>query len=416
MKRGYLSEYFKGVAAKRLSDVEVNDEVSNQHEFNGVRSLVSILGEPVEKGPRKTQFMYLTDFAEPVSEEGSMTWYDARKKAREERGIMRYEYRLYFPDNSVTTAATAGDLLVIAVQQDGSLLALMAASGSTIENQIVWLFGLSDISDAGFSVREHLESDRDRIALISRLVLESIGVEVVEEDESALDDMLKQFGTSFPTTKVFSEYARSTVPGVHVTDDPDSVLMAWYEREETLFRTLEKHLISERLREGFEGDVEKFLGFSLSVQNRRKSRAGFALENHLEQLFKERGIRFSRTHATESRSKPDFLFPGASEYQDQEYDPKGLTMLGVKTTCKDRWRQVLTEAARIPEKHLLTLEAAISRHQTDEMKRNCLRLVLPEPVRASYTEDQQAWSMNLDDFCTWVMERQPPVKQHSRLL
>ena len=27
------------------------------------------------------------------------------------------------------------------------------------------------------------------------------------------------------------------------------------------------------------------------------------------------------------------------------------SMLGVKTTCKDRWRQVLSEADRIPQKH-----------------------------------------------------------------
>jgi hypothetical protein len=30
-------------------------------------------------------------------------------------------------------------------------------------------------------------------------------------------------------------------------------------------------------------------------------------------------------------------------------------MLGVKTTCSDRWRQVLAEADRIQLKHLLTL-------------------------------------------------------------
>jgi hypothetical protein len=33
-------------------------------------------------------------------------------------------------------------------------------------------------------------------------------------------------------------------------------------------------------------------------------------------------------------------------------------MLGAKTTCKDRWRQVLTEAIKIPHKHLFTLETA----------------------------------------------------------
>lgn len=39
MKNGYLSQYFEGVIAKRLSGVEVNSLKSNQHEFNGVASM-----------------------------------------------------------------------------------------------------------------------------------------------------------------------------------------------------------------------------------------------------------------------------------------------------------------------------------------------------------------------------------------
>jgi len=35
MKQGYLSQYFKAVAAKTLSSVEADSTKSNQHEFNG---------------------------------------------------------------------------------------------------------------------------------------------------------------------------------------------------------------------------------------------------------------------------------------------------------------------------------------------------------------------------------------------
>ena len=34
MKQGYLSQYFKGIAAKVLSAVEADYAKSNQHEFN----------------------------------------------------------------------------------------------------------------------------------------------------------------------------------------------------------------------------------------------------------------------------------------------------------------------------------------------------------------------------------------------
>ncbi|GBL45163.1 hypothetical protein SFMTTN_0967 [Sulfuriferula multivorans] len=51
------------------------------------------------------------------------------------------------------------------------------------------------------------------------------------------------------------------------------------------------------------------MSFSLSVQNRRKSRVGLALENHLELLFTECGIQYKRTAVTENKAKPDFIFP-----------------------------------------------------------------------------------------------------------
>ncbi len=87
---------------------------------------------------------------------------------------------------------------------------------------------------------------------------------------------------------------------------------------------------------------------------------GFALENHMEVIFSESGVRYDRGSVSEGRSKPDFLFPGGKEYRDPGVDAVCLTMLGVKSSCKDRWRQVLAEARRIERKHLLTLETAIS--------------------------------------------------------
>jgi hypothetical protein len=217
--------------------------------------------------------------------------------------------------------------------------------------------------------------------------------------------MLRKFDGRFPVTRDFSSYARSTLPGVRPQDGADAALMAWMEREEALFRTLERHLIAGRLAEGFE-DVDTFIVFSLSVQNRRKSRVGYALENHLESLLTAMGIRFARTAVTENRSKPDFLFPGVAEYRDQKFDPHGLTALGVKSTCKDRWRQVLSEADRVERKHLLTLEPAISTNQTDEMQARQLRLVLPRSLHATYTSAQQTWLMDVSAFVALVRERQ----------
>ncbi len=407
MKKGYLSQYFDGVAVKELSAVEADVLRSNQHEFNGVKELRNILGEPEGKERYQATFMYLTDHDdEPIVEDGFLTWYDARQKARLERGVMRYEYRLYFPSNQVSQSANEGDILILAKRTDNTLLAIVAEEETTISRQMLWLFGFSDIGNPGFSVRDELSGEQDRVEFASTVILENVGVFVQEED-TWLDKILEKFDGTFPTTCKFSAFARSTLPDVNPNDGEDAALMAWMEREEVLFRTLEKHLISERLSKGFDGDVDGFISFSLSVQNRRKSRAGLALENHLEALFKECGIQYTRTPKTENKSKPDFIFPGIEAYWDPDYDWAALTMLGVKSSCKDRWRQVLSEADRIKYKHLLTLEPAISENQTNEMSSKNLQLVLPQQFHPSYTERQRSWLLNVSEFIELVLSRQP---------
>jgi hypothetical protein len=402
MKRGHLSQYFTGVAAKRLSAVEADVRSSNQHELNGVAALKRILGKATDSQHLAARFIYLSDHdEEPVVAEGFLTWYDARA-----RDPKRTEHRLYFPPNAVMERAVAGDLLVIGRRPDGSVLLVVAERDSTAASQVQWLFGTADLADAGYAVRDDLEEERDRIALAARLVLEQIGVEVEPPPDTHLEEMLRRFGGGFPKTRDFSAFARSTLPDVDSGTEPDAALLAWMEREEALFRTLERHLVGARLEQGFAGDVDGFVSFSLSVHNRRKSRVGYALENHLETVFAASGVRFARTAVTESHSKPDFLFPGATEYRDLQYPSDRLTVLGVKTTCKDRWRQVLAEADRVERKHLLTLEPAISAAQTDEMQSRQLQLVLPRALHGSCSAAQQAWLMDVNAFVALVRERQ----------
>ena len=81
-------------------------------------------------------------------------------------------------------------------------------------------------------------------------------------------------------------------------------------------------------------------------------------------------------------------------------------MLGVKATCKDRWRQVLAEANRISPKHLLTLETAISTTQTDEMRDKNLQLVMPRSLQPTYEATQRGWLIDLGTFIALIKERQ----------
>jgi len=404
MKRGYLSEYFEGVAAKRLTAVEADETRSNQHEYNATRAMLDFMGRPAEKTRLPARFIYMSDEDEqPVFEDAFLTLYDSR----ENQPHRSPEYRFYFPTTQVSQLAGENDLLVIAKRRDGGLLVIVAEDGSSAANQIEWLFGFSEDALPRFSVRAELENEQDRVGLAATFILESIGVVVEPAEETWLDVMLSRFGGGFPKTLDFSGFARETISGIDPREDPDAALMAWMEREEILFRTLERYLIGERLSQGFgREDIDGFMSFSLSVQNRRKSRVGLALENHLAHIFGSLGIRCSRAAVTERRSKPDFLFPGAAEYRDPGFDPLWLTMLGVKSTCKDRWRQILPEADRISPKHLLTLETGISEHQTAEMRSQGVQLVLPRALHETYSPAQRDWLQDLRGFTGLVLDRQ----------
>lgn len=405
MKRGYLSEYFQGVGAKRLSAVEADSARSNQHELNGVGWFLDIFGRPVGRVEMPASYVYMTDDdLEPLVEEAFITLYDARA-AHE----TRTEYRFYYPDNEAMKRAKPGDELYIAKKQDGSVLFIVAASDSTIAAQLGWLFSTGLLARQSYSVRTELDEDEDRIELAATFILESIGIVVETTDDSYLEEMLERFNGDLPTTRVFSEFARSTLPEVVPYDDPDWALVTWIEREELLFRTLERYLISSRLEYGFGApgaiDVEAFIDYSKSVHGRRRSRAGYALENHLRHLFAECGVRHSYNVVTENRSKPDFLFPGIDEYREPAFLAENLTMLGVKSTCKDRWRQVLAEADRIDCKHLLTLESPVSTAQTNEMIDRNLQLVVPGKLQQAYRPHQRDWLMTLGEFIEIAQDR-----------
>ena len=248
----------------------------------------------------------------------------------------------------------------------------------------------------------------------ARYILNEIGVEFEVEFEKSeaekIDSVIKQFDDTFPTTKEFSKFARDSLPEVKVEDDPDAALMAWVDQEEAMFRRLERRIVSKRLVKGFVDEkgthVDDFIKYSLSVQNRRKSRMGYSLENHLEAVFRALNIGYVRGTVTELGYKPDFLFPSAKAYKDAPAEGLPcLTMLGAKSTCKERWRQVLKEASKITEKHLLTLEPRITVTQTGQMAEENLQLVVPSSIQNSYTEEQRTWLLNLNDFIAVVNGR-----------
>lgn len=412
MKAGYLSQYFVSVAAKRLSAVEADPKKSNQHEFNGTEALKQVLGtsDDGKKYFFSARFIWMGEENETLTADGKLSWYDSRFKD-ETRAA---EWRLYFPTTDVSELAQPGDLLIIAKRTDNSVLCIIVAAGSTTENQLLWLFAVPVQTGKQFVYQDFQNGEDKEVDFAVRFILEELGIDVEEAEADYLDSILEPFKGAFPTTREFSLLTRQTLKDVSVMDDPDGTLMAWMNHEEKLFRRIERYEIEQRLRTGFISesgtDVDGFLKFSMSVQNRRKSRAGLALENHLEAIFQGYKIQYSRVAETEQKVKPDFLFPGGKEYHDSSFPAALLTMLGVKTTCKDRWRQVLSEARRIQNKHLLTLEPGISENQTDEMRSQNLQLVLPASIHETYKDNQKTWLITVKDFISHVSEKQANMR------
>jgi len=413
MNNDDLSRYFDSVAVKRLSAVEVDPHTSNQHEFNGSEALKRVLG--TGSGERQllpARFIRITDSDDdndgPIFRDTELSWYDARRNHK-----TRSEYRLYHPAGLLAGNAREGDLLFLVRCTGGELLMIVAQDGSTGAQQLHWLFGQSMPGELQSFTGGGIEPGRILPPGVF-MVLDELGVALQEDEGDRLDALLEPIGDTLPATKEFSAFARQTLPGISPEENPDAALLAWLDHEERLFRRFERRGIENRLNEGFEVDgeldVDGFISYSLSIQNRRKSRVGQAFEHHIGAVFDAHNVQHARGVVTENRSKPDFLFPGIDEYKNTDFPATSLTMLGAKTTCKDRWRQVLTEAQRITDKHLITVEPSISEAQTAEMQHHRLQLVVPQPLHETYQPEQREWLIGLRDFLQ-ILDRRSAVKR-----
>ena len=177
----------------------------------------------------------------------------------------------------------------------------------------------------------------------------------------------------------------------------DLRLMIRRDCEYKIFKAVEDLHVMPAIRKGF-GTVDEFVEMANSVTNRRKSRSGRSLELHLKTIFDEAGLDYAHGARTEGKKTPDFIFPSADRYHDPAFPDSRLRMLGVKTTCKDRWRQVISEADRIKVKHLATLQEGVSVPQFDEMRTAGIRLVVPRRLHRSYPKEVIGELLSLEEF------------------
>ena len=234
--------------------------------------------------------------------------------------------------------------------------------------------------------------------------------------QAAIDKAIKDL-QDFPQTSEMGKMAQeiynnlNRITAEKICQYPDKVLLNWYDTELLLFRSLEEKVYNPIYTKPF-ADCQSLIEFSNKILNRRKSRAGKSLEHHLSAIFTAESLIFEEQAVTENNKRPDFLFPNAICYHNFEFPADDLTILGAKTTCKDRWRQVINEADRVDEKYLFTLQQGISKNQLKEMADENIRLVVPQSHIDSYPEEYRDSLNTLSGFIKIVKGKQDRIPRH----
>lgn len=371
-----IREHFLGAAVKRLSDVDANPKRSNQHEVGVNATMRRFLGE--EKKRFSMRMLHVDAEGDVLIEDGEGTYYDVRAE-NPDRGP---EWRLYYPVNDVTKRMRAGDDLILGMHQDGRLFFLALDPDSGIWGHFMALFGFPvELPFRSFKVSTQVEDGSLMVGYIERLLLDEIGLSKWASDFDALAADIVAEEEGFPNTRRMAELARQVCDTADPVADPDGALLDWLEAEEQLFRAIERIMVGPAIMRGFVkdgvADVDGFVDCSKSILNRRKSRRGHSLEHHLATLFEANGLSYTSQGTTEHKSRPDFIFPSIEAYNNTAFPTDKLFMVAAKSTCKDRWRQILAEADRIRVKHLVTLDLKLSEAQLTEMERQDVVPVIP---------------------------------------
>ena len=284
-------------------------------------------------------------------------------------GKAKNEYRLtaFGREFPFRTHDSVGDLLVLVPEHEQKLFRAYVLDEEEDIEQIMSTLGLSPagrwaLFDRSDPLQVETETDcvernfRDFVKALKKL---PTGAVFSAETWRILDECVKKFGA---------------MPA-------DAALVKCVKTEFELYKWAERQLYADELTRPF-GDVEEFLDRAKSITQGRKSRAGRSLENHVGKYLEAAKIPFKARPKIEGN--PDVVIPSLSAYEDEEYPSDKLFMVGIKTTCKDRWPQVLKEAKRVKEKHLLTLQKGMGVKQLKEMQAAGVTLVVPNEYHSFY--------------------------------
>ena len=352
------------VFMKRLAGVEIDPERSNQHEFNAgrLRRELDLRGDPCQGA---VQFLfYKADDAEPVIVTETYTLYDARR-----RHPSRTEWRMYYPNRGVARHARAGDLMLLfrLDVEATDLIAVVARRGTTVERALTRLLAGIDpeeLVDPRFVDSKVIDQETRRLLL--RVHRRPAVRADINTYECASHPLFQRAATEghMPTTTEMANAAQGIVADMGITEgQPDEFVDMALKAETALFFAIEEMLGNKKLSElAWQDDLylPAVMRLCMSYQQSRKSRRGRSLENHFRTLMERLRIPHGYQCTTEPGKKPDFVFPNCEAYHDPTFPDDRLHMVGCKTRVRERHTQWLAEAARIPLKFALCVDAGLT--------------------------------------------------------
>ena len=347
-----------------------------------------LFGEECHRGENREKWVTIkwqNDFETP----SRFIYYG--QKTRNEYRITRFGKNFEFLQDRYV-----GSLIIIAEQSEDYYQAFVLESEDDIESFLSYF----NLSTEQTNQLIDLSQVRDEGDMLRRAIMERI---------KDLQDFPMTYEMGRMAQEIYNRLNGVTPEQIRRT--PDKILMNWYSAEWELFRSLEEKVYKPVYTQPF-SDCQSLIDFSNKILNRRKSRAGKSLEHHLSAIFKAEDLIFEEQAVTENNKKPDFLFPNSECYHNFEFPADDLTVLGAKTTCKDRWRQVTTEADRVDEKYLFTLQPGISRNQLKEMADERVLLVVPEKHISTFPTEYQASISTLGSFINLIKEKQQRMPKH----
>lgn len=133
---------------------------------------------------------------------------------------------------------------------------------------------------------------------------------------------------------------------------------------------------------------EVFYDICKSAKQARASRAGGSFESHMSSVLLAGGIPHQEQFIFDG-SRPDFILPTAGIYVDPEKRKAMAAVLTLKTTLRERWRQVVSESIDVPI-FLATLDENVAGSTLGKLEEKGITLIVPEAFKTSkYTEYQK---------------------------